>query len=167
MAMGLKYYPPSVPDVPRGLTAPTFRYLLYCTLVLVSLFAFLLLYVGLVAGAGYLVYLAITYQTPVSRGAVVLKVGAIACSVMLFLFLLKGLFKRHETDDSELTEISEAEQPDLYAFIRRLCREIGESKSLALRRKRDEQCHARSQHELYQRAFPGDDIKFEHGFHRA
>ena len=43
---------------------------------------------------------------------------------MLFLFLVKGLFKRHRTDLSELTEISEREQPELYAFIRRLCREL-------------------------------------------
>jgi len=44
---------------------------------------------------------------------------------MLFLFLLKGLFKKQEWDDSDYMPVSEAEQPGLYAFVRRLCREVG------------------------------------------
>jgi len=44
---------------------------------------------------------------------------------MLFLFLLKGLFKRQAMDLSELREIKEHEQPTLFAFIRKLCEDAG------------------------------------------
>jgi Zn-dependent protease with chaperone function len=126
MSMGLQYYPQSVQEVPRGLTAPRPRYVLYSLIVLVSLFLFLALYAGLVAGAGWLVYTAVVYPLgSINRITLFLKAGAIACSGMLFLFLLKGLFKRQEWDDSQYVEVTEAEQPGLYAFVRRLCREVG------------------------------------------
>jgi Zn-dependent protease with chaperone function len=124
MAMGLQHYPKSVADAPRRVTAPSFRYLFYGGLLLVSLFAFLALYLGLIAGAGWLVYFSCVFPIPVDRYALLGKVAAIIGSGMLFLFLVKGLFKRHRTDLSQLTEISEREQPELYAFIRRLCREL-------------------------------------------
>lgn len=49
-------YPPSPPDVPPDLTAPTAGYRLRVVVVLLSLLAFGVLYVGLVIGSAYLAY---------------------------------------------------------------------------------------------------------------
>lgn len=124
MAMGLELYPPSIDSAPPGLTRPTLRHRLSTVLVLLSLFAFLALYLALVAASGYVVYVAFTYPMGVvNRWSLLLKAGAIACSVMLFLFLLKGLFKRHQADEADNEEIREQDHPELFAFVRRLCRE--------------------------------------------
>lgn len=125
MAMGLEYYPPSAKETPRGLTSPSGLYRLYSVAVLASLFAFLVFYLALVAGAGCVVYWSVTYPlAAVNKGTIILKLGAIGISGMLFLFLLKGLFKKHDVDETDYVEIQEADQPELYAFIRRLCREV-------------------------------------------
>ncbi len=125
MAMGLQLYPPSVSATPRGLTAPSRRYWLFSVLVLLGLGLFLLFYLGCVVGSGYLVYLAFTYPLEaVGRNEVALKLFAIVGGAMLFLFFVKSLFKRQQADLSEYIEIREADQPELYAFIRRLCREL-------------------------------------------
>ena len=124
MALALKHYPPSVENVPRNLTTPTREYRLWVVVVLVSLLVFLAFYLMLVAATGYLLYLAVIY--PIERfnqATLLLKFGAVACAGMLFLFVLKGLFKRQHSDRSHYLEITEAQHPDLYAFIRQLCRE--------------------------------------------
>lgn len=54
-----------------------------------------------------------------------LKVAAVAMSGMLFPFLVKALFKRQRWDDPLLMEVREAEHPELFAFLRRLCVETG------------------------------------------
>ena len=46
-------------------------------------------------------------------------------SGLLCLFLVKGLFKRSRVDPGLRVEVTEAEQPNLYAFIRGLCQETG------------------------------------------
>lgn len=46
--------------------------------------------------------------------------GLVGLSLMVLFFLLKFIFKPTKTDRSNLTEITEAEQPELFAFIRRL-----------------------------------------------
>lgn len=126
MAMGLKYYPPSVKEVPRGLTAPRPLYLFFALVVLVSLFAYLALYLGMIAGVGWFTYyIALQSDLPMNRYGIILRFGLTAVSGMLFIFLVKGLFKRHVNDLDHYTEIMEAGQPELFAFIRRLCREVG------------------------------------------
>ncbi len=117
-------YPPSPPNRPRDLTSPTARYRLQVIVVLVSLLLFVLLYVGLVVGSAWLLYWAVTFSVPrVDKGTIAVKIGLIGGSCLLFLFLLKGLFKRHKEDRSLRVEITEEEQPTLFAFIRRLCEE--------------------------------------------
>jgi len=54
-------YPPSVTGVPPDFVAPSRRYRLFVGVVLASLLLFLLLYLGLVAGAAWLLWLAVTY----------------------------------------------------------------------------------------------------------
>jgi Zn-dependent protease with chaperone function len=44
-------------------------------------------------------------------------------SAVLCLFLVKGLFKRQRVDPGLQAEITEAQQPRLFAFLRRLCKD--------------------------------------------
>jgi Zn-dependent protease with chaperone function len=52
-----------------------------------------------------------------------MKVGLVGSSLLLFIFLVKGLFKQQKADNPSHVEIQEKEQPQLFQFIRRLCRE--------------------------------------------
>jgi Zn-dependent protease with chaperone function len=118
------YYPPRPPGVPHDLTAPTARYRFQVLVVLASLMAFFVLYLGLVVTAGWLCYWSMTYPVgQVNRGTVFVKVFLIGSSALGFLFLLKNFFKRHKTDKALQIEITEHEQPVLFAFIHRLCEE--------------------------------------------
>lgn len=53
-----------------------------------------------------------------------LVLGAVT-SGLLCLFLVKGLFKRNRAGAGVRVEVTEAEQPKLFAFIRKLCQEVG------------------------------------------
>ena len=44
---------------------------------------------------------------------------------LICLFMVKGLFKWRRREDGVRVEVTEAEQPVLFAFIRRLCQETG------------------------------------------
>ena len=46
-------------------------------------------------------------------------------SACLFLFLVKGLFKRSQRDPGPRVEVTEKDQPALFAFIRQLCKDTG------------------------------------------
>ncbi|MBM3458202.1 MAG: hypothetical protein FJX77_06690, partial [Armatimonadetes bacterium] len=125
MAMGLGLYPPSITKPPRGLTHPPPLYWLYSLLLVLGVVAFAAFYAALVAGSAYLTYLAVLFPIPINRVTLFLKAGAVAGAGMLFLFFLKGIFKIRRSDTSHMRAVTEAEQPDLFAFIRRLCREVG------------------------------------------
>lgn len=124
------FYPATPPNIPRDLTTPTLRYRLQVLGVLGSLLLFVALYLALLAGSAYATYRAVIYpmgdnRGRVSRGDFGGKVVTVSASALLFLFLLKGLFKHRSNEDEMRVEITEKEQPKLYAFIRKLCRETG------------------------------------------
>jgi Zn-dependent protease with chaperone function len=126
MSTASAFYPPTPADVPLDLTAPTPRYRLQVAAVLASLVCFVVLYLALVAGSAYAVYWSVTFSVSrVDKGTVILKLALIAASSLLFLFLLKGLFKRQQADPALRVEVKEKDQPVLFAFIRRLCEETG------------------------------------------
>ena len=118
------FYPPRPPGIPPDLTAPSARYRFQVLVVLASLMAFFVLYLGLVAGSAWFFYWSVTYPMGhVNRGTIFVKVFLIASSALGFLFLLKNFFKRHKADKSLQIEITEEDQPTLFAFIHRLCEE--------------------------------------------
>jgi Zn-dependent protease with chaperone function len=110
-------------------------------IVLASLFLFLALYLGLVAGSAYLCYYSFAgrgYVTPAAKSTrnvygqrrdrsessgegwwIILGI----CSGVLCLFLVKGLFKRQRADSSLRVRVTEREQPILFDFIHRVCRD--------------------------------------------
>src|SRR5262249_13952858 len=125
VARAAKLYPPSPVDVPDDLAVPSGRYRLQVILVLASLLLFAALYMGLVAGSGYLTYLAVMYPIErVNLATSLLKIALSAAAVLLFLFLLKGLFKRSREEKALQIEIVEEDHPDFFALLRGLCTEI-------------------------------------------
>lgn len=117
-------YPPSVKGVPSDLTVASPNYRRAVVAVFSSLVLFVILYLTLVAAAGWLCYQAVAYPMPdTSRISILLKVGSVAITAMLFAFLVKGLFKRQTHNRDLHLEITEAEHPELFAFVRQLCLE--------------------------------------------
>jgi len=105
-------YPPAPRNVPPDLTRPTGRYRFQVVIVLASLVLFFLLYLTLLGATAYLVYLAITFpMTRVNGGAILLKIASVAGSMLLFLYLLKGFFKRQEQERSLRVEVTESCPP--------------------------------------------------------
>lgn len=142
-------YPPTPANAPPDLTKPPASYRTRVLVVLVSLFAFLGVYLGLIVGSAYLCYWCFaslggdpgrprppseTYRD--SRGRLVTRTprhpdepnpivvipGGIM-SGLLCLFLVKGFFKGRNRNHGIRVEVTEAEQPELFAFIRQLCRD--------------------------------------------
>lgn len=113
-------YPPRPTDAPADLVKPTLSYKTRVVAVLVSLLIFLAFYMAMVLGSGYLLYLSV-----ITDSGWFWKTLTVAASAMLFLFLLKGLFKRQRNDRSGYIEITEEEEPRLFAFIEKLCEETG------------------------------------------
>lgn len=118
------FYPPG-PSEAAPSTQASAGYKARVVLVLASLLTFVALYLGLLLSSGYLLYYTLVDMPWLSGKGVILNLGAIAGSAMLFLFLLKGLFHRRPFSSDGLIEITEAEQPRLFAFLRKLCRDAG------------------------------------------
>jgi Zn-dependent protease with chaperone function len=119
-------YPPSPVQVPAQLTTPSAAYRRQSLLVLACIVAFVVLYLAAVAGAGYGVYWSITYPLEnINKLTLLGKVGAVAIAVMFFGFLVKFVFKSSEQADPGHLEVTEKDQPVLFAFIRQICQETG------------------------------------------
>jgi Zn-dependent protease with chaperone function len=128
-------YPPNPAHVPPHFSRPTLRYRLRAALVVASLFLFLLVYLGLIAGFGGLSCLAGSLLVDLSEfddyspGAafwMIVLIGFMALgSALLALYFIKGLFKFPRGDDHEGIEITEADHPRLFAFIRQICADTG------------------------------------------
>ncbi|HEY7313750.1 MAG TPA: M48 family metallopeptidase [Gemmataceae bacterium] len=113
------FYPPGPRDVPADLTTPSPSYRRGVVLLLVTLTLFFGLYLGLLIGSGCLIFwslrwLGLCFGLPVAFVALI-----------VFLYLLKGFFKSEREGKSAQVEILETDHPLLFAFIRRLCDEVG------------------------------------------
>jgi len=51
-------------------------------------------------------------------------IGLAGMSFLLLVFLFKFLFKKHTTDLSHLTEITRNQEPELFAFVEEIVREV-------------------------------------------
>jgi Zn-dependent protease with chaperone function len=121
------HYPPGPRDVPADFTEPSSRYETQVLLVLGSLFFTLLLYLALVALCGWGLYELIVLPWPrrVEMGHLLVRSLGLFCCGCMFLYLVKGLFKTQGGQRDDMIEITEAEQPDLFAFVRQLCADTG------------------------------------------
>ncbi len=120
-------FPPGPANVPKDFTQPSARYRWEVAIVLISLLLSLALYLVLVAGSVWLCYFLATAPWPMRAGGwyVFIRIVVIISAGMLSLYLVKGLFKGSHQDQSLLLEVTEADQPDLFAFIRQICAETG------------------------------------------
>jgi Zn-dependent protease with chaperone function len=113
------FYPPGPRAVPPDLTAPSPHYRQGVLLLLGTLILFFAMYLGLLfSSGGLLLWSVLRWRGPVG-------VLLAFISLVLFLYLLKGFFKTERQDKSLQVEITEEDQPRLFAFLYRLCEEIG------------------------------------------
>lgn len=128
-AMNESLYPPTVQGAPPELTIPNRAYRRQVVIVFASLFVFISFYLGLIIASGWMVVYALSEsgsagspqgeQGSHSSGNGYWLLGIIAA--VLFLFLVKALFKWQKQEQETRIEIIEREQPQLFAFIRRIC----------------------------------------------
>src|SRR5262245_2210391 len=96
-------YPPNPTGVPRALTRPGLNYLAQVAAMIAGLFAFVAVYLGLIAFAGWFAYSVLTTEIEEVDGrglvlAIVLKYGGSVACGLLALFLVKGLFKARRAE---------------------------------------------------------------------
>ena len=85
--MTTTYYPKSPVVADKKLTSLTSTYQLKAFLSILAIILFFILYFALVASLGYLAYYAVIYDMgSINKLTILMKVGAIAGAVMLFVF---------------------------------------------------------------------------------
>ena len=122
-------YHTSPTDIPKNFTALTPSYQLRASLAILSIILFFVLYFLLVAGLGYLAYLAVIYDMgSVNKFTILMKLGAIAGAVMLFVFTLKFIFKIKNFNPKNRIKLNLREQTELKKFVYDLCKKTGAPK---------------------------------------
>ena len=122
-------YPPGPASVPKNLTALTPSYQLRAGLAVAAIIVFFLLYFALVAALAYLVYLALVYPMgSVNKLTILMKFGAIAGSVMLFVFTLKFIFKIKNHQPENRIKLDKKAYPELFGFVDQICKDTGAPK---------------------------------------
>jgi Zn-dependent protease with chaperone function len=126
--MATVIYPATPKNVDDRIIQPTRAFKQEVTKVLGSILFFMVTYIALMAAAIVLAMLCcyggFMIVTLWPRFiTLMLGLGLIGLGLMVIYFLLKFLFKSKTTDRSALTEITAAEQPELFQFIKTLTRE--------------------------------------------
>lgn len=118
-------YPSNPAQVSESVTQPTEAFKKEVKKVMGSIVLFFLVYilliiVALVLAAGC-VMLGITVIVGLSSVlGLIAGVGIMSIGVMVVIFLIKFIFSVKKTDEAGMVEVKEAEQPELFAFIRQL-----------------------------------------------
>lgn len=127
--MSISYYPKSPKSISKNLTALTASYQFKAILALLSILLFFLLYTALVIGLAYLAYYAFIYDMiKISKWTILMKLGAIAGSVMLFAFTLKFIFKLKNHKPKNRIKLEKKDYPELWDFVHQICKETGAPK---------------------------------------
>lgn len=122
-------YPLSPTDLPKKLTKLPGTYKLKASLAILSVLLFFVLYFALVAGSAWLMIYAVFYEIEdVNKGTILLKLGAIAGSIMLFVFTFKFLVKLKNPSYENRVKLDRNEYPELFAFVEKICAETGAPK---------------------------------------
>lgn len=122
-------YPTSPKKLPKQLTKLPSSYIYKAFFAVFAILLFFMLYCILVAGIGYLVYYAFVYDIgSINKLTVLMKIGAIAGSVMLFVFTLKFIFKLKNHRPTNRIKLGKKEHKSLNNFITNICNETGAPK---------------------------------------
>lgn len=121
-------YPKSPDTVSQGITEPSAAFKKEVTKVLGSIILFLVVYFIMILLSVLLaiacVYAGASLIISLPRMiTILLGLGIMGLGVMVIIFLLKFLFMVNKHDSSGNIEITEAEQPTLFAFIRQITKE--------------------------------------------
>ncbi|NHN27072.1 hypothetical protein FIA58_015415 [Flavobacterium jejuense] len=120
---------PKPDHFPKDLTQLSKSYIFKATIAILSILLFFTLYVLLIASLFYLVFLAFTYQIEhINKLTILIKLGAIAGSVMLALFTLKFVFKLKNHKPDNRVKLDKRENEELFAFIDEICKSTGAPK---------------------------------------
>ncbi len=126
-------YPQSPKTLPKKLTTLPSSYQLRASLAILAILLFFALYAGLVVGLGYLVYYAFTYEVEhINKLTILMKIGSIAGSVMLFIFTLKFIFKLKNNKPNNRIKLLKNDYPQLWSFVDKICQETGAPKPKAI-----------------------------------
>ena len=122
-------YPPSPENLPKKLKPLPSNYKIKASLAILAIIIFFVLYSALVVALGYLVYYAFTYNvTHINKFTILLKIGAIAGSAMLFAFTLKFIFKLKNHKRENRIKLKKTEYPEIWNFTLKVCEETGAPK---------------------------------------
>jgi Zn-dependent protease with chaperone function len=117
-----EFYPATPAEVPRGLTLPSKTYRRQAWVATLGLFGFIAAYLGLTSCLAFIVYRLLGRAILQGRGIggpLLMSLPAL----FFLLFLVGGLLAVKHAKDESLVEISETEQPLLFAFLRRVAHE--------------------------------------------
>lgn len=124
----MNLYPQSPSGIDADFTQPNAQYNSRVIMVLLGMMLFFVLYVGFVIASGYLLYwsvMNIAHNISDNIYVILFQFALVFIAVMLFVFTLKFLFKRHSFENPKNIELQERDYPELYRFIRKLCEETG------------------------------------------
>lgn len=125
----LDFYPQSPNTTSEQLTKLTGSYKLRAFLAVLAIILFFTLYTLLVITLGFLVKYAFEYNViSVNKITVLIKIGAIAGSIMLFVFTLKFIFKLKNHKPNNRIKLDKNEQAKLWQFVYKICEETGAPK---------------------------------------
>ena len=117
-------YPAGPANVPATLTRPSRQYRLNAWLAVLGLVLFLAAYLSLAAWFCMTAY-RLTTSAFAADGDALWAFGGGVCAALLALFMLKALFFAKRNDDDNRVELSEADEPVLFAFLNRLADDAG------------------------------------------
>jgi len=117
-------YPPGPADVPRDLTLPSRAYRLRAWFALAGLAAFFGFYLAISAWFAWIAC-HLLLQVMRNEGGGLWTVVVALAAAFLSVFMLKALLFLSNKQEAVGTEITEREQPHLFAFLRRLADELG------------------------------------------
>jgi Zn-dependent protease with chaperone function len=125
-------YPPNPDEVPDDFTEPSSEYRTQTFLVLFALVLFFLLYFGIMFFCvGYMLwamwFFFFSARGPNDSMFIVRLFGIllVPAAAILFVYLLKNLFKFERAQKEFLIEIFEDEHPKLFSFIQSVCDDVG------------------------------------------
>jgi Zn-dependent protease with chaperone function len=125
-------YPPAPAHADERVIRPSAEFKREALGVLWAILFFISVYIALVAGSivlaavcGFIGVMLITVYTHFIT--IMLGLGLLGLGIMVTFFLLKFMFTWSKPDRSHLVRITESEQPELFAFIRRLTKETQSS----------------------------------------
>lgn len=123
-------YPSSPVEVDETIVKPSEEFKKEVVRVAGSILLFILVYIALMIAAIALAVLTgvggvMLISAKPSLITLMIGLGMIGLGIMVLYFLVKFLFAENTVDRSSLVEVKKMEQPELFAFIKRLTREIG------------------------------------------